>query len=181
MKACDNCVTGRVEPAAQPQHWLLFALWKICIPLGHSSSFLASCTSPRAISCVFCYTTPHYTSLNRVRVLRLEKHRGQLGDRAVSPIWVRAFFLCASMRSYSFPIVSKSDGGAPHAELALWDVVPNQAYDISLHLVVPANEANIALGNFMAGLTLSSPSNTTIADVRKPVCNPVILRVCQRI
>ncbi|KAM5531877.1 hypothetical protein V8D89_014431 [Ganoderma adspersum] len=60
------------------------------------------------------------------------------------------------------------DGGIPHAELALWNVVPNQAYDISLHLVVPANEANIALGNFMASLTLSSPSNTTIADVRKP-------------
>ncbi|PIL31563.1 hypothetical protein GSI_06265 [Ganoderma sinense ZZ0214-1] len=60
------------------------------------------------------------------------------------------------------------DGGIPHAELALWNVAPNQAYDISLHLVVPANEANIALGNFMATLTLSSPSNTTIADVRKP-------------
>lgn len=90
------------------------------------------------------------------------------------------FELCAYMRSHAYAMVFESDGGIPHAELALWNVVPNQAYDISLHLVVPANEANIALGNFMASLTLSSPSNTTIADVRKPVCAPVILRVCQR-
>ena len=90
------------------------------------------------------------------------------------------FALCAYTQSHACEMVFKSDGGIPHAELALLNVVPNQAYDISLHLVVPANEANVALGNFMASLTLSSPSNTTIADVRKPVCAPVILQVCQR-
>ncbi|TBU62059.1 hypothetical protein BD310DRAFT_990344 [Dichomitus squalens] len=60
------------------------------------------------------------------------------------------------------------DGAIPHAEVALWNVAPNQPYDISLHLVVPANEANIALGNFMASLTLVGPSNSTIAEARKP-------------
>lgn len=57
----------------------------------------------------------------------------------------------------------------PYAELTLSDVVALQPYDISLQLVVPANEANIALGNFMATLTLSTFSNRTIAISRKPV------------
>ena len=67
MKACDNCVTGRVEPAAQPQHWLLFALWKICIPLGHSSSCTAgiahhtfSSTNHNSYISVFSFLFTHH-------------------------------------------------------------------------------------------------------------------------
>ena len=62
-----------------------------------------------------------------------------------------------------------SDGGSPYAEVALPNIVAQQPYDVWLHLVVPANEANIALGNFMATLTLATASNSTIAVARKPV------------
>ncbi|KAI0639815.1 hypothetical protein C8Q77DRAFT_1083014 [Trametes polyzona] len=60
------------------------------------------------------------------------------------------------------------DGPIPYAELALPNVVAQQPYDISLHLIVPANEANFGLGNFMASLTLFTPSNRTLAYARKP-------------
>ncbi|KAI0652281.1 hypothetical protein C8Q79DRAFT_997408 [Trametes meyenii] len=60
------------------------------------------------------------------------------------------------------------DGPIPYAVVALPQVIPQQAYDISLHLVVPANEANFELGNFMAYLTLQTPKNGTIAMARKP-------------
>lgn len=62
-----------------------------------------------------------------------------------------------------------SDGPVPYAEVMLPTVVAQQPYDISLHLIVPANEANFALGNFMASLALVTPSNRTLAYVRKPV------------
>ncbi|KAI0660485.1 hypothetical protein C8Q70DRAFT_54452 [Cubamyces menziesii] len=60
------------------------------------------------------------------------------------------------------------DGPVPYAEVALPSIVAQQSYDISLHLVVPANEANFALGNFMASLNLMTPSNGTIATARRP-------------
>ncbi len=62
-----------------------------------------------------------------------------------------------------------SDGPVPYAEVMLPTVVAQQPYDISLHLIVPANDANFALGNFMASLALVTPSNRTLAYVRKPV------------
>ncbi|KAI0721221.1 hypothetical protein C8T65DRAFT_705269 [Cerioporus squamosus] len=57
---------------------------------------------------------------------------------------------------------------SPYAEVMLTNLGAQQPYDISLHLVVPANEANFALGNFMASLSLMTPSNGTIVDARKP-------------
>ncbi len=62
-----------------------------------------------------------------------------------------------------------SDGRSPYAEVALPNIVAQQPYDIWLHLVVPASESNLALGNFMATLTLASTSNNTLAVTRKPV------------
>ncbi|KAI0076234.1 hypothetical protein K474DRAFT_1645251 [Panus rudis PR-1116 ss-1] len=60
------------------------------------------------------------------------------------------------------------DGLPPYAKIALPPIAVQQPYDISLHLVVPATESNYALGNFMATLTLSTPSNTTLSSVRRP-------------
>ncbi|KAH7928494.1 hypothetical protein BV22DRAFT_1192743 [Leucogyrophana mollusca] len=60
------------------------------------------------------------------------------------------------------------DGVPPYAEVALPSLSPNQPYDISLHLTIPASEANFALGNFMAGLTLSTPANRTLTSIRRP-------------
>ncbi|KAG2159703.1 putative adipose-regulatory protein-domain-containing protein [Suillus bovinus] len=60
------------------------------------------------------------------------------------------------------------DGTSPYAEISLPSLVPSQLYDISIHLVIPASEANFALGNFMTTLTLSTPSNRTLASIRKP-------------
>ena len=42
-------------------------------------------------------------------------------------------------------------------------------YDITFHATVPATNANYALGNFMAELTLSTTGNTTVVSVRRPV------------
>ncbi|KAG1908248.1 uncharacterized protein F5891DRAFT_992243 [Suillus fuscotomentosus] len=60
------------------------------------------------------------------------------------------------------------DGISPYAEISLPSLVPSQLYDISMHLVIPASEANFALGNFMTTLTLSTPSNRTLTSIRKP-------------
>jgi len=60
------------------------------------------------------------------------------------------------------------DGIPPYAEGFLPNIVPQQRYDISLHLVVPAIEANFALGNFMTTLRLSTPSNQTLTYIRRP-------------
>ncbi|KAI6031624.1 putative adipose-regulatory protein-domain-containing protein [Pisolithus microcarpus] len=60
------------------------------------------------------------------------------------------------------------DGVPPYAEVSLPQLSPNHPYDISLHLSIPASDANFALGNFMASLTLVTPSNRTLATVRRP-------------
>jgi hypothetical protein len=60
------------------------------------------------------------------------------------------------------------DGTPPYAEISLPILAPSQPYDISMHLVIPASEANFALGNFMTTLTLSTPSNRTLTSIRKP-------------
>src|SRR5882762_8925299 len=42
-------------------------------------------------------------------------------------------------------------------------------YDVSVHLVVPTTDSNIALGNFMTSLTLITATNQTLSSVRRPV------------
>jgi hypothetical protein len=58
---------------------------------------------------------------------------------------------------------------SPYASVSLPTLVPLQRYDISLRLTIPATETNYALGNFMTSLTLTTPSNKTLASVRRPV------------
>ncbi|KAJ2919290.1 hypothetical protein MD484_g1146, partial [Candolleomyces efflorescens] len=60
------------------------------------------------------------------------------------------------------------DGIPPNAQLVVPSLHSQQQYDVSLHLVVPASESNLALGNFMASLTLSTANNKTLANVRRP-------------
>ena len=64
---------------------------------------------------------------------------------------------------------SCSNGPTPYAELPLPLLSTAQPYDVSLQLVLPASEANFALGNFMATLSLSTPSNKTLVTVSRPV------------
>jgi len=61
------------------------------------------------------------------------------------------------------------DGIMPYAEASLLALVPRHPYDLSLNLVVPTTEANIALGNFMATLTLTTTSNKTLTSTRRSV------------
>lgn len=61
------------------------------------------------------------------------------------------------------------DGMSPYAEVRLPSLVLQQPYNILLHVSVPATESNFALGNFMTTLTLSTPSNKTLASIRRPV------------
>ncbi|KAH9950446.1 hypothetical protein B0H21DRAFT_535360 [Amylocystis lapponica] len=65
-------------------------------------------------------------------------------------------------------LLQYGDDGSPYAEMLLPPLVVQQPYDVSIHLVVPATEANFALGNFMTSLTLSTMSNKTLASVRIP-------------
>ncbi|KAF8445803.1 putative adipose-regulatory protein-domain-containing protein [Boletus edulis BED1] len=60
------------------------------------------------------------------------------------------------------------DSPLPYAELSLPPLSTAQPYDISLQMVLPASEANLALGNFMATLSLSTPSNKTLVTVSRP-------------
>ncbi|KIY45757.1 hypothetical protein FISHEDRAFT_11426, partial [Fistulina hepatica ATCC 64428] len=71
--------------------------------------------------------------------------------------------------SWSYPLyLQYGDGSSPYAQTVITDLVARQRYDVSLSLVVPANDANIALGNFMTSLTLATTSNHTIAAARRP-------------
>ncbi|KAL6302157.1 hypothetical protein BKA93DRAFT_737358 [Sparassis latifolia] len=60
------------------------------------------------------------------------------------------------------------DGTPPFAEVALPNIVAQQPYDITIHLVVPTTESNFALGNFMSTLSLVTPANRTLASIRRP-------------
>lgn len=55
----------------------------------------------------------------------------------------------------------------PYAEASLSALSPRHPYDISLDLIVPTTETNIALGNFMTTLTLTTISNKTLASARR--------------
>lgn len=59
------------------------------------------------------------------------------------------------------------DGASPYSQATIAGVASHQPYDISLRLSVPATEANFGLGNFMAALELTTPSNKSIASVRR--------------
>ncbi|KAF9650082.1 hypothetical protein BDM02DRAFT_1535313 [Thelephora ganbajun] len=59
------------------------------------------------------------------------------------------------------------DGIMPYAEAPLPALAPRHPYDLSLDLIVPTTETNIALGNFMATLTLTTTSNKTLASIRR--------------
>ncbi|RPD64980.1 hypothetical protein L227DRAFT_650115 [Lentinus tigrinus ALCF2SS1-6] len=89
-------------------------------------------------------------------ILLLSIASGYLVWKSVAVSWETELFL------------QYGDGGTPFAEVVLANLGAQQPYDISLHLVVPANEANVALGNFMASLSLVTPTNTTIVDTRRP-------------
>ena len=88
---------------------------------------------------------------------------------------------CVLPRSQSgvFTHFPQSDGLSPYAETQLASFNPTQPYDLSLHLVVPTTPSNYDLGNFMATLTLTGPSNRVLTTVRKPV-SPALsfLNIC---
>lgn len=60
------------------------------------------------------------------------------------------------------------DGVPPYAQLIIPSLVPTQRYDVAVNLLLPASQSNLALGNFMTTLTLSTLANKTIASVRRP-------------
>ncbi|KAF5312844.1 hypothetical protein D9619_003128 [Psilocybe cf. subviscida] len=65
------------------------------------------------------------------------------------------------------------DGGNPYAYAHLPPLTSSQRYDISVELVLPCTDANLALGNFMTALTLSTSSaNKTLEYVRRPTIAP---------
>lgn len=80
--------------------------------------------------------------------------------------------MCVIFLRYSdehHPLLFSRDGIPPYSELVIDSLSASQPYDISLHITVPATEANYALGNFMTSLIISTPKNATLIEVRKPV------------
>ncbi|KAF7320380.1 hypothetical protein MKEN_00822800 [Mycena kentingensis (nom. inval.)] len=75
----------------------------------------------------------------------------------------------AAAVSWSTPLyLQYGDGPPPYARTTLPPLVAKQRYDISLDLQVPNIDTNLALGNFMAGLTLYTRANKTLTSVRRP-------------
>ncbi|KAK2461650.1 hypothetical protein APHAL10511_006113 [Amanita phalloides] len=71
--------------------------------------------------------------------------------------------------SWEVPLyLQYGDASQPYAQVLLPSLVLQQRYDISVQLVVPLTEPNLALGNFMTSLSLSTPSNKTLISVRRP-------------
>jgi hypothetical protein len=62
-----------------------------------------------------------------------------------------------------------SQSVTPYASAALPPIQASQPYDISLHMRLPISESNMSLGNFMATLTLVTPSNETLVTVSRSV------------
>lgn len=136
--------------------------------MGRATLVPASRTASRASCCVLCYASSHNLLVDWLGIPGVEKRRSKLGNRTVPAIRVRSLSLMRIVIGV-IHMTGLSDGALPYAEVPLSNIAAQQPYDISLHLVVPANEANLALGNFMASLTLLTPSNNTIALARKPV------------
>ncbi|EPT03900.1 hypothetical protein FOMPIDRAFT_127752 [Fomitopsis schrenkii] len=66
-------------------------------------------------------------------------------------------------------VLQYGDGVPPYAEFVLPDLVAGQPYDISLQLTVPASSSNLALGNFMTSLEITTPQkDDVLAFARKP-------------
>lgn len=65
------------------------------------------------------------------------------------------------------------NGIAPHAVAQLPDINIQQRYHISVNLVLPDSDANIALGNFMTTLVLATPGNTSLVSVSRPVSTTI--------
>lgn len=56
----------------------------------------------------------------------------------------------------------------PYAFAAIPSIQAFQPYDVSLHMRLPISDSNISLGNFMATVTLMTPSNQTLAAASRP-------------
>ena len=61
----------------------------------------------------------------------------------------------------------------PHAFAQLPDINIQQRYHISVNLILPDSDANIALGNFMTSLVLATPGNTSLVSVSRPVSSTI--------
>jgi len=97
----------------------------------------------------------------------MEKSFGRLGGSAVLTVRVRCLSydqlqVLRSTDSYSERIV-------PYAFAAIPSIQAFQPYDVSLHMRLPISDSNISLGNFMATVTLMTPSNQTLAAASRPV------------
>jgi len=86
-----------------------------------------------------------------------------------------AFGIHVSSDTDNLLLSTYSDGPQPYSQILLPPLVPQQRYDISAQLVVPITESNLALGNFMTSLTLSTLANKTLISIRRPVSGLVVV------
>lgn len=127
----------------------------------------AICSSYSPCTCLPFFHTSCSAVIRFGRLHSLAKCRGGLGIPCPSSIRVS---FCGRTNARSLILDPFfSDGRPPYALVSLPKLVSQQPYDVSLHLTIPATDSNYALGNFMTTLTISTPSNQTLASVRRPV------------
>ncbi|OCB88311.1 hypothetical protein A7U60_g4513 [Sanghuangporus baumii] len=100
------------------------------------------------------------------------KHLSAFTERAL-PILLLFSFVAGWIVWSTVPIgwripVYLQYGAVPYADVEVASLSTTQPYEISLQLTLPANDANYALGNFMTSLTITTLSNVTLADIRRP-------------
>lgn len=112
----------------------------------------------------------HHPSVRLLRLVRVEQPLCELAGSAILSIWV-SLYKCERSASHCFYICR--NGVTPHAFAQLPDINIQQRYHISVNLVIPDSDANIALGNFMASLVLSAPGNKSLVSVSRPVSTTI--------
>lgn len=138
------------------------SIFLCCLRFSSSTTPYSSPHSARACLSLLC--TSHSLLVRICRLGRLAKRRCRMAGSAVSSIWVRPWL----SSGFLFRLRT-SDGVPPYAQAILPTLVAQQRYDITLQLQVPNVDTSYALGNFMATLTLSTPSNKTLISIRRPV------------
>lgn len=84
------------------------------------------------------------------------------------PPYAELDFVSGSGSYYFREPTSSSASSNPSSDITGEYFAQDQAYDVTLELSVPLNQANLDLGNFMVDLDLKSKSNRSVFHVSKP-------------
>ncbi|KAJ1570373.1 hypothetical protein NDA12_000449 [Ustilago hordei] len=84
------------------------------------------------------------------------------------PPYAELDFIASSSSVQLREPVASSSNSNPSSDIAGEYFAQDQAYDVTLEISVPLNQANLDLGNFMVDLNLKSKANRSVFHVSKP-------------